>query len=247
MLGFPSAFQKQPGEFRTSQNWIGGTRPGTAAYVPPPPGQMMECLGALEKFLHNDPSPTPVLVKDALAHAQFESIHPFLDGNGRMGRLLITLLLCHEKILSQPLLYLSLHLKQNRDEYYQLLQRIRTDGDWEAWLAFFLKGVAATADQAAATAKRLLQLFKTDAGKIELSGRAVITTQRVHKLLQERPATTAGELAAKLDVSFPTAAKALENLVTLNIVREVTGGKQNRLYRYENYLAILREGTEPLS
>ncbi|RRJ97572.1 Fic family protein [Opitutaceae bacterium TAV4] len=238
--------QKQPGEFRTSQNWIGGSRPGNAAYVPPPVEQMMECLGALEKFLHDEPVPTPVLVKAALAHVQFETIHPFLDGNGRVGRLLITLLLCHEKILSQPLLYLSLHLKQNRDEYYRLLQRVRTDGEWEDWLAFFLGGVASTAEQATSTAKRLLQLFNEDAKKIESAGRAVATTQRMHRLLQEQLTTTITDAAQKLDISFPTALSALEKLIALGIARELTGGRKNRFFAYDGYLAILREDTEPL-
>ncbi|WP_043588824.1 Fic family protein [Geminisphaera colitermitum] len=238
--------QKQPGEFRTSQNWIGGSRPGNAAYVPPPVEQMMESLGTLEKFLHDEPVPTPVLVKAALAHVQFETIHPFLDGNGRVGRLLITLLLCHEKILSQPLLYLSLHLKQNRDEYYRLLQRVRTDGEWEDWLAFFLGGVASTAEQATSTAKRLLQLFNEDAKKIESAGRAVATTQRMHRLLQEQLTTTITDAAQKLDISFPTALSALEKLIALGIARELTGGRKNRFFAYDGYLAILREDTEPL-
>lgn len=238
--------QKQPGEFRTSQNWIGGTRPGNAAYVPPPADQLTDCLGQLENFLHGNPEPAPVLVKAAFAHVQFETIHPFLDGNGRMGRLLITLLLCHEKVLSRPLLYISLYLKQNRDTYYSLLQRVRTEGVWEEWLAFFLQGVAETAGQAASTAKRLLKLFEADAKKIEAGGRATTNTQRVHRLLQERLSTTATDAARSLGISFPTAAGALEKLVALGIAREATGGRQNRLYFYENYVAVLREGTEPL-
>jgi Fic family protein len=147
--------EKMPGEVRTSQNWIGGTRPGNALFVPPPPYEVMPCLGALEKFLHNDPVRTPTLIKAALAHVQFETIHPFLDGNGRLGRLLITLLLCAEGAMSEPLLYLSLYFKTHRDTYYEQLQRVRVEGDWEAWLRFFLEGVISTAEQATTTAHRV--------------------------------------------------------------------------------------------
>ena len=237
---------KQPGEFRTSQNWIGGSRPGNAVYVPPPPDQLLECLGGLEKFLHNEPGPTPTLVKAALAHVQFETIHPFLDGNGRIGRLLITLLFVHERILSQPLLYLSLHLKQNRSTYYTLLQRVRTEGVWEEWLAFFFDGVAETSEQAAGTAKRLLKLFAADAERIHGLGKAAPTALRLHGLLQKRPFTTAVRAAAALDLSFPAISGALDKLTELGIVREITGGARNRVFAYKDYLAILGEGTEPL-
>ena len=237
---------KQPGEFRTSQNWIGGSRPGNAVYVPPPPDQLLECLGALEKFLHNEPGPTPTLVKAALAHVQFETIHPFLDGNGRIGRLLITLLLVHERILSQPLLYLSLHLKQNRSTYYTLLQRVRTEGVWEEWLAFFFDGVAETSEQAAGTAKRLLKLFAADSERIHGLGKAAPTALRLHGLLQKRPFTTAVRAAAALDLSFPAISGALDKLTELGVVREITGGARNRVFAYKDYLAILGEGTEPL-
>ena len=237
---------KQPGEFRTSQNWIGGSRPGNAVYVPPPPDQLLECLGALEKFLHNEPGPTPTLVKAALAHVQFETIHPFLDGNGRIGRLLITLLFVHERILSQPLLYLSLHLKQNRSTYYTLLQRVRTEGVWEEWLAFFFDGVAETSEQAAGTAKRLLKLFAADSERIHGLGKAAPTALRLHGLLQKRPFTTAVRAAAALDLSFPAISGALDKLTELGVVREITGGARNRVFAYKDYLAILGEGTEPL-
>ncbi len=237
---------KQPGEFRTSQNWIGGSRPGNAVYVPPPPDQLLECLGGLEKFLHNEPGPTPTLVKAALAHVQFETIHPFLDGNGRIGRLLITLLFVHERILSQPLLYLSLHLKQNRSTYYALLQRVRTEGVWEEWLAFFFDGVADTSEQAAGTAKRLLKLFAADSERIHGLGKAAPTALRLHGLLQKRPFTTAVRAAAALDLSFPAISGALDKLTELGIVREITGGARNRVFAYKDYLAILGEGTEPL-
>ena len=246
LLSHGRGSSKQPGEFRTSQNWIAGTRPGNAVYVPSPPDQLLECLGALEKFLHNEPGPTPTLVKAALAHVQFETIHPFLDGNGRIGRLLITLLLVHERILSQPLLYLSLYLKQNRSAYYDLLQRVRTDGVWEEWLAFFFDGVAETSEQAAGTAKRLLKLFAADSERIHGLGKAAPTALRLHGLLQKRPFTTAVRAAAALDLSFPAISGALDKLTELGVVREITGGARNRVFAYKDYLAILGEGTEPL-
>jgi len=236
--------QKQPGEFRTSQNWIGGSRPGTAAFVPPPPDHLLEVLGALEKFLHDESTPT--LIKAALAHVQFETIHPFLDGNGRVGRLLITLLLCHDKVLTQPLLYLSLHLKQNRADYYTLLQRVRTEGVWEEWIHFFLRGVAETAEQASATVKRVVALFAADAQRIETQGRAATTMLRLHRLLQKRLSTSAKNAAAELDLSFPAVNGALEKLVELGIVRELTGTPRNRVFAYDAYLRILGEGTEPM-
>ena len=160
-----------PGGFRRSQNWIGGSRPGNARFVPPPPEEVMNCLGALEKFLHDDPQPTPLLIKAALAHVQFETIHPFLDGNGRMGRLLITLLLCDAGALSEPLLYLSLYFKTHRDAYYDWLQRVRETGDWEGWLEFFLSGVEETAEGAVSTAKRILGLFEADRARIARAAR----------------------------------------------------------------------------
>ena len=236
--------QKQPGEFRTSQNWIGGTRPGNAAFVPPPADHLLEVLGALEKFLHDETTPT--LIKAALAHVQFETIHPFLDGNGRVGRLLVTLLLCHDKVLSQPLLYLSLHLKKNREEYYTLLQRVRMEGVWEEWLLFFLRGVAETAEQAASTVKRVIALFAADAQRIEALGRSAATTLRVHRLMQKQLSTTATHAAATLALSFPAVNSALEKLVELGIARELTGTPRNRVFAYDAYLRILSEGTEPL-
>ena len=163
--------KKEPGEFRRSQNWVGGSRPGNAVFVPPPPDLLLDCLGALEKFLHNDPVKTPLLVKAALAHVQFETIHPFLDGNGRLGRLLITFLFCAEGALREPLLYLSLYFKQHRQQYYDLLQSVRLTGDWEAWLRFFLTGVEDTANQAGQTAKALMKLAATDEKRIQTLGK----------------------------------------------------------------------------
>jgi Fic family protein len=236
--------EKQPGEFRTSQNWIGGSRPGNALFVPPPPDQLLECLGPLEKFLHDET--TPSLVRAALAHVQFETIHPFLDGNGRIGRLLITLLLCNEGVLSEPMLYLSLYLKKNRATYYDLLQRVRLTGDWEAWLRFFLDGVAETALQAADTIARLLALFQNDRQRIYALGRAAGSAARVHEFLQKQPLASSARLVKELEISKPTANAALGVLEKLGVVREVTGGKINRVYAYHEHLRILGEGTEPL-
>jgi len=240
--------EKQAGEFRTSQNWIGGTRPGTARYVPPPPDRVIECLGALEKFLHDEPSPTPPLVKAALAHVQFETIHPFLDGNGRIGRLLITSLLCHDQVLSQPLLYLSLHLKQQRDVYYGLLQRVRTEGAWEEWLAFFFNGIISTAEQSTAAVNRVLRLFQENRQRITASGGS--TALLVHELLQQHPMLSVNRALKLLpDESrpkFATVNTAFKRLIEMGIVEEKTGAARNRIFAYKDYLSILSEGTEPI-
>ena len=201
---------QSPGEFRRSQNWIGGSRPGNARYVPPPPDKVMECLGALEKFIHDDPVQTPTLIKAALAHGQFESIHPFLDGNGRVGRLLITLLLCAEGAISEPLLYLSLYLKSNRSAYYDLLQQMRDTGDWEEWLRFFLEGVRATADEGTRTTRAILKLFADDQTQIETIGRAAPSALRVFRHLQAKPLLSIPKTAADLQLAAPTVATALE-------------------------------------
>jgi Fic family protein len=237
---------KAPGEFRVSQNWIGGARPGLARYVPPPPGKVPECMGALEKYLHDDPEKSPLLVKAALSHVQFETIHPFLDGNGRLGRLLITLLLCVESALSQPLLYLSLYFKTHRERYYELLQRVRTHGDWEAWLEFFLEGVLQTSEQAVAAARRIMDLFKADRARIEALGRPAVTAERVHRLLCEKIIVSISTITRALRVTKPTAAAAIGHLQRLGIVREMTGRKRRKLYVYQHYLTILDEGTEPI-
>jgi Fic family protein len=236
---------KQPGEFRSSQNWIGGTRPGNAVFVPPPPEKVIPCLGDLEKFLH-DRDGYPVLIRAALAHVQFETIHPFLDGNGRLGRLLITLLLCEEHTLSEPILYLSLYLKKNRSRYYELLQLVRETGDWEAWLEFFLDGIAETAEQGTDTARRMLALFHEDKIKISGLGRASASALRLHGELQRAPLLSVPFMAKRLKLSQPTVQKSFDHLVELGIVREITGQRRNRFYQYEKYLKILDEGTEPL-
>ena len=237
---------KDPGEFRRSQNWIGGSRPGNARFVPPPPDRLLECLGALEKFLHNEPTTTSTLVKAALAHVQFETIHPFLDGNGRLGRLLITFLLCAENVLQEPLLYLSLYFKQNRTVYYDHLQTVRQTGDWESWLRFFLTGIRETSEQAVATARRLRTLFTDDAARLTGLGRAGGNAFRVHQQFQTQPIASVSRMSEALGISINTARSALEQLQKLDIVRELTGGKYGRLYAYDQYLAILNEGTEPL-
>lgn len=237
---------KQPGEFRRSQNWIGGTRPGNARHVPPPPDMVLDCMGAMEKFIHNDPVKTGTLIKAALAHVQFETIHPFLDGNGRLGRLLIALILSAEGMLRQPMLYLSLYFKQHRSDYYAHLQQVRETGDWEAWLSFFLCGVKETADDAALTARRLWTIFRQDREKLQLLPGATGSLLQAQEQLQRVPLLSASKAAAKMNVSLPTATKALQRLQTLGIVREITGGKYGRLYAYDAYLSILSEGTEPL-
>ena len=235
--------KKEPGEFRRSQNWVGGSRPGNAIFVPPPPDQILESLGALEKFLHDDPVRTPVLIKAALAHVQFETIHPFLDGNGRLGRLLITFLLCAEGALREPLLYLSLYFKQNRQRYYELLQSVRLTGDWETWLRFFLTGVAETAEQAAKTARALMDLAAADEKRIQRIGKASGSALRVHRVLQAQPLISIAAASKRLNLSFPTVTTSLQHLEKLGIVRETTGGRYGRLYAYDRYLKILNAET----
>lgn len=237
---------KEPGEFRRSQNWIGGSRPGNARFVPPPHTAVPECMAALERFLHAEDDGLPVLLRAGLAHVQFETIHPFLDGNGRVGRLLITFLLCHAGILREPLLYLSLYFKQHRDEYYRLLGQIRTNGDWEAWLAFFLDGVRETAEGAVATANRLTTLFREDRERIVPAGRRAGSMLRVHDALKARPITSLPEVVRETGLSAPTAGSAMESLVDLRIARELTGRRRNRIFAYDRYISILNEGTEPL-
>ena len=233
---------KEPGEFRRSQNWIGGTRPGNAAFVPPPPHLVPDAMAALERFLHDD-SGLPILVRAGLAHVQFETIHPFLDGNGRVGRLLVTLLLCQTGVLREPLLYLSLYLKQNRAAYYALLDAVHRDGDWEAWLAFFLEGVRQTAEGAVATAQRLAALFQEDRERITPHGRRAGSALRVHEALKARPIATMQELRRRSGLSFPATSSGMDLLVELGIARELTGRRRNRVFAYDRYLAILNEGT----
>jgi Fic family protein len=236
---------KSPGEFRRSQNWLGGSRPGNAVFVPPPPERLMDCLGPLEHFLHDEPEPMPSLIKAALAHVQFETIHPFLDGNGRLGRMLITLLLCHDKVLQDPSLYLSLYFKIHRSDYYDHLQRVRTEGDWEGWLRFFLDGVTETATEATDAAQKLWILFDEDRRRIQEQGKISATALRVHDLLQQRPILSITAACKALELTHPAVNKSLRKLEEMGIVREITGRQRNRLYLYETYMTVLSAGLEP--
>ncbi len=237
---------KQPGEFRHSQNWIGGTRPGNAGYVPPPPIKVEDCMSDLEKFIHQRDATMPLLIKAALAHVQFETIHPFLDGNGRLGRLLITFLLHAEHALQQPVLYLSLFLKNRRTQYYDLLQRVRDKGDWESWIEFFLTGVKETSQQATTSAQQILRLCEEDRTRIEQSGRASASMLRVHDSMKHRPLLSIQAITTLLNLSAPTVHKAIARLMEMGIVKEVTGKQRNQVFAYGKYLDILAEGTEPM-
>lgn len=234
---------KQPGEFRRTQNWIGGTRPGNALFVPPPPNELPACLDNFEKFLHDEKTPT--LIRAALAHVQFESIHPFLDGNGRLGRLLITFMLCVDGVLKEPMLYLSLYFKMRRQQYYDLLQAVRERGDWETWLEFFLTGVVETANESVETARQLLALFDEDRARIRTLGRSAASMLHVHDLLQRQPIISIVPASRELKVTHPTVMKAVANLQKLGIVKEVTGKRRGRLFAYTRYMKILSRGTEP--
>jgi Fic family protein len=235
-----------PGEFRTSQNWIGGTRPGNAVFVPPPPDRLIECLGDFEKFLHDKRHRLPTLVKAALAHVQFETIHPFLDGNGRLGRLLIPLILCVDGAMRSPLLYLSLYFKAHRKLYYDHLTFVRETGDWEEWISFFLKGVVETAQQATETAQKITALFKANDEKIKRLGKVSGSLLRLHAYLQKQPVSDTGNAVRGSGLTLPTVLMAFEELEKLGIVRETTGRERKRLYAYVAYLDLLSKGTEPL-
>jgi len=237
---------RTPGEFRRSQNWIGGSRPGNASFVPPPPERIMKCLDSFERFLHDEKHQLPLLVEAGLAHVQFESIHPFLDGNGRLGRLLITLLLCAKGALKEPLLYLSLYFKQHRSRYYDQLQRVRTEGAWEEWLEFFLDGVATTAREAAETATRILHLFAADREKIQKLGRSAASALRIHEYMQRKPIANIRVVAKALKLSVPTVTNTLNHMVRIGVVDEITGKRRDRFFTYARYFNIVSEGTEPL-
>ena len=237
---------KRPGEFRQSQVWIGGSRPGNAHFVPPPPHAVQDCMGDLERFLHITGDDTPPLIRAGICHVQFETIHPFLDGNGRVGRLLITFMLLQSGVLSEPLLYLSLFFKQHRQTYYELLDGVRQTGDWEAWLDFFLQGVAETAEGAESTAQRLLQVFNGDEGRIQQEIRAPASALRVHQALKEYPVASIQSVMERTGLSFNAASSGLRILEGLEIAQEITGQRRNRLFGYLQYMNILYEGTEPL-
>jgi Fic family protein len=244
LLAMGRGSNQTPGEFRRTQNWIGGTRLGNAAFVPPPVEQVTTCMGQLELFLHDQPEPTPGLLKAAMAHVQFETIHPFLDGNGRLGRLLITLILCEQKLLCEPMLYLSLYFKTHRQHYYELLNYVRLTGDWEAWFDFFAEAVIATATQAKDTARQLVDLANEDRDRISSLGRAAASALRVHRALMGRPITASNWLVKETGITPATVNKSLEHLERLGIVRELTSRKRNRLFSYSGYVDIINQGTE---
>jgi Fic family protein len=236
---------KLPGEFRRSQNWIGGTRPGNAFFVPPPVDHLEDCLSDLERFLHDETM--PILIKAGLAHVQFETIHPFLDGNGRLGRLLIALLLCANGMLDEPILYLSLYLKKNRRTYYELLQEVRESGNWEAWLEFFLTGVYQASKQAIQTAQQINDIFTKDLEKISRLGRARFSCEHVLDYMKRLPQVTVPVLAKALKMAPPTARSALNHLTSLGVLQEVSGKKRDKIYVYRTYLNILEDGAEPFA
>ena len=233
-----------PGEFRRSQNWIGGTRPGNAVFVPPPAEKVIECMGQLELFLHDHDEKTPVLQKAALSHVQFETIHPFLDGNGRLGRLLITLILCDQEVLRKPMLYLSLYFKKHRQYYYELLNTVRLTGEWEVWLDFFAEAIISTGKQAVETSQQLLDLSVQDREKISGLGRAASSAFHVHKAFLEIPIATSGWLVEKTGITPATVNKALEHLERLGIIKEITAQKRNRVFSYHKYVELMSKGTE---
>jgi Fic family protein len=233
-----------PGEFRTSQNWIGGTRPGNALFVPPPPEHLPDCLANFEQFLHEEN--LPILIKAAIAHVQFETIHPFLDGNGRLGRLLITLLLANNGLIDQPILYLSLYLKQNRELYYNLLQEVRYQGAWETWVEFFLTGVLNSSNQVIKTTEELNKLFTNDLKKLQTLGRSKFSCEQILSYLKQLPQVSVPLVAKDLDISQPTARSSLNALVKLDILTEITGKQRDKVYVYKQYLDILEYGAEPI-
>ncbi|MDE3813262.1 Fic family protein [Sinorhizobium meliloti] len=234
--------RRSPGEFRTSQNWIGGTRPGNAMFVPPPANEVMTCLGDWERFIHEETPSIPPLIKAGLIHVQFETIHPFLDGNGRLGRLLITLFLCATGVLQQPLLYLSLYFKSRRPDYYRLLQEVREYGTWEAWLEFFLDGVAETADQAFETANRIARLFHDDRERIVRESERTGSVLQIHEIMRTSPYLTAASAAKRSGLTVPTVNAALDQLQRLGVVEEATGRRRGRVFVYRAYMDVLSDG-----
>jgi Fic family protein len=241
LLGSGRGSAMAPGAFRTTQNWIGGTRPGNAAYVPPPPHLLLPALDQFEKFIHAETPSIPPLIKAGLLHVQFESIHPFLDGNGRLGRLLVTLFLCAQGVLREPMLYLSLYFKTRRADYYRLLQEVRERGAWEAWLEFFLEGVAETANQAFETALGIADLFAKDRKRILDSAARASSALVVHDALKASPFATSAALVGRTGLTMPTVNSALEQLQTLGIVEEITGKRRGRVFAYRQYLSVLQD------
>ncbi len=234
---------RQPGRIRSTQNWLGGTRPGNAAFVPPPPHRVKELMGDLELFLHEESGLSPLL-RAGLVHAQFETIHPYLDGNGRVGRLLIALCLEEWELLSEPLLYLSAFFKQHQREYYARLSAIRTDGDWEGWLAFFLEGVTVVANEATALIRVLFSLIESDRKRYLASEEASIVGSRLMELLPQHPLVTVKSAARLSDTTSPTASKAIRSLIEAGILEETSGRRRDRTFEYTGYLDLLSPGTE---
>jgi Fic family protein len=234
---------KHPGEVRRSQNWIGGPRPSLAAHVPPPPNRLPELLGAFERSLHDDMG-LPAVVRAGLLHVQFESLHPYLDGNGRVGRLLIALFLEHEQVLTQPLLYLSAYFMRHRQEYYRRLNLVRLDGDWEGWLAYFLDGVTTTADEAVATARDLSTTVAEDRARLLAAEDVSVAAVRLFELLPKHPVVTVSTVVRLLGVAKPTAGRAVDALVDAGVLVETTGKKRDRWFAYERYLERLRVDTD---
>jgi len=232
---------KQPGKIRQSQNWIGGTRPGNARFVPPPPDEVAGAMTALEQWVHSD-DPLPPLIKAGLAHVQFETIHPFLDGNGRIGRLLIALLLEHWSIMTTPLLYLSLAFKRHQQEYYNRLSSVRTDGDWEGWTCFYLECVREAAENGIDVAQRLFTLLGKDRRRVSSHDRTTVAAIRLLDMLPEHPIVTAGRASDILQVTTPAARKAIDVLADISILRETTGKQRDRVFAYHKYLQILTGG-----
>jgi Fic family protein len=241
LLGHGRGAKLTPGEFRRSQVWIGGTRHGNAAFVPPPASELDECLKQFERFLHDKPEATPPLIKAALAHVQFETIHPFLDGNGRLGRLLIALQLAVDGLLKAPLLYLSLYFKEHRRRYYELLNAVRLTGDWEAWLQYFADAVVTSATQATESAKRLLELAAADGRRIESLGRAAESALAIHRELQRQPIVTAASLSTATGLTPPTINKSLVHLERIGVINEITRKRRGRVFSYTRYVEILNE------
>jgi len=237
---------KRPGEFRKGQVWVGGATPALAHFVPPPPEALAGALAAFERYLHASAAEAPPLVKAALAHVQFETIHPFSDGNGRLGRLLIALILCNEGVLREPSLYLSLYFKRRRADYYERLNAVRTQGDWEGWLGFFLDGVADTAQQAVDTAQRLLALLARDRARIAALGKRAGNIGLVFDQFARRVILDVPQVAPHLPLSRPTIRAAVRALEELEIVNELTGQQRHRVFAYQQYLDILSEGAQPL-
>ena len=238
---------KQPGEFRRTQNWIGGSRPGNAHFVPPEPERLMECLDALEKYLHIEERPYSSLIDAGLIHVQFETIHPFLDGNGRIGRLLITFFLMLMGEMKQPWLYLSLFFKNNRSEYYRRLDAVRQSGDWEGWLDFFLQGVAETAEQVVMTSRNIAALFEEDRRRIHTLKRAAINARKLHDVLCKHAIISANDAAKALELTPQTTRSLLKQLGELGIVIDVKGKRKERLYIYKQLIQLLEEGSEPIA